>query len=159
MRVIMTGIIAFGMMATSALAAPLEVTLEAWEIVSVTDQDGQVTEKRIQPNDIVPQDLVEIIASLENTTDLSMTSFSVELDIDPSMVINLDALNSSVDAEFTFSTHQNPDHFNEFNNLVVFDDDGLEQPAQAGDLGTIKVEFAEIGAAKNALVGYTAIVR
>jgi len=159
MKSILAGIIASVVLAPALHAEPLQATLETWEVITETNEDGTLVETRIAPQSIVPQDRVEVIANLNNTGEDPLTSISFILDIDPALVIDVDSVGQGEAIQHSFATHQDPQTFDAFAALKVIAEDGTERPARPEDLGSIKVEIAEIGSAKNARFGYTATVR
>jgi len=137
----------------------LAVDITVFEVVTTINDDGEEVTQRIASDNLVPQDTVVISAKLDNTGDEALSEISFKLDVDPSLSLLGESLIDQDEIDFSFSTRQDPAVFADLEDLTISLEDGTERPATADDIGSIQVNLAEIGAAKNAVFEYSATIR
>jgi hypothetical protein len=152
------------LIATSAFPAvaqdaAIAVEMSVFEVVTSIDDDGKEIKQRVASDNLVPQDVVVISATLSNMTDEALSDITFKLDVDPSLSLIEDGIMEYDATGYTFSTRQKPAHFAALDDLTVPSEDGAERAATADDIGAIQVNLAEIGAAKNAVFEYSATIR
>jgi len=155
MTTFFAGLIAAGVAQADGLAA----SLQTFELVSEVSSEGVTSEVRIAPDSILPQDRIEVVATLSNEGEDAVTDVSFVVDIHHDITIDIDSITGVSDLSYDFSTFQNPTFFDDLEKLTISLADGTERAAVPEDLTSVRIHLDKIDAAKKQTFGYTATVR
>lgn len=143
----------------TAMAQDIGFALQTFKLVEIVTDAGETRIERTEAETVLPGDRVIYRIEMTNPAEDAATDMSLDLAINPALIIAPQSFVADITYEVTFATLNAPEDFLPFPELVVPTEDGGTRPAAPEDLGALRILIAELPALENAFVEYEAFVR